>query len=257
MASQKQPHERVGEETLIGLPVDWMARSPLHKISVEPPNSDEALIGIQQRFKVRFANCAGGRESAGVLVKKMYATRGYPAKTGPLHPERITLVANVDHSVIGTLTVGLGRSAPLLAEELYSNEIAELRDQGCEVCEYTRLAIDGQVRSQRVIASLFHIGYLYPHSVLGYTDGVLEVNPRHVGFYKRMLGFTQIGPERTCARVKAPAVLLRTNFAYMSEQVQAMGGRCERGPGSRSLYPFFFSPEDEAGIIARLTRDPD
>lgn len=257
MASHKPPHELVGEQTLIGVPADWMSHMALHNISVDAASPDDTLIGVQQRFKVRFANRAGGRESAGVLVKKMYATRGYQAKMGPVHPERITLVADVEQSVIGTLTIGLGRSAPLLAEQLYPTEIAHLREQGCEVCEYTRLAIDGHVRSQRVIASLFHIGYLYPHRVLGYTDGVLEVNPRHVNFYKRMLGFTVIGPERICPRVNAPAVLMRTNFTYMANQVQAVGGRCERVAGERSLYPFFFSPEDEAGIIARLSKEPE
>lgn len=257
MASQKQPHERVGEQTLIGVPADWMARSPLHNISVDAPNPDEALIGIQQRFKVRFAKCAGGRESAGVLVKKMYATRGYKAKIDPLHPERITLVADVDQKVIGTLTIGLGRSAPLLAEQLYPNEIAELRNKGCQVCEYTRLAIDGQIRSQRVIASLFHIAYLYPRHLLGHTDAVIEVNPRHANFYCKMLGFTQIGPERICPRVNAPAVLLRVNFDYVAQQVLAVGGSCAQPAGTRSLYPFFFSPEDEHGILTRLKREPE
>lgn len=257
MASQKQPHERVGEHTLIGVPADWMTRSPLHNISVDAPNADEALIGVQQRFKVRFANCAGGRESAGVLVKKMYSTRGYRASIGPLHPERITLVADVEQNVIGTLTVGLGRSAPLLAEQLYPEEIAALRKQGCQVCEYTRLAIDGQVRSQRVIASLFHIAYLYPHHLLGHTDAVIEVNPRHANFYGKMLGFTQIGPERICPRVNAPAVLLRINFDYVAQQVLAVGGSCAQQNGARSLYPFFFSAEDELGILTRLKHDPE
>lgn len=256
MATLKQPHENVGEQTLIGIPADWVERAHLQNISVDAPNPDEALIGIQQRFKVRFANCAGGRESAGVLVKKMYSTRGYKANIGPLHPERITLVADVDQSVIGTLTIGLGRAAPLLAEQLYSAEIAQLRDQGCQVCEYTRLAIDGKIRSQRVIASLFHMAYLYPHHLLGHTDAVIEVNPRHANFYSKMLGFTQVGPERVCPRVNAPAVLLRVNFDYVAEQVLAVGGSCSQPPGTRSLYPFFFSPEDENGILARLKREP-
>lgn len=256
MALRKDPHNSIGEQTLIGVPADWMDRIALHNISVDAPTTEDALVGTQQRFKVRFANRAGGRESAGVLVKKMYATRGYKAKIGELHPERITLVADVDQSVIGTLTIGLGRAAPLLAEQLYPEEIAELRAQGCQVCEYTRLAIDGQVRSQRVIASLFHIAYLYPHHLLGYTDAVIEVNPRHATFYKRMLGFTAIGPERICPRVNAPAILLRVNFDYVAQQVRAVGGQCAQATGSRSLYPFFFSPDDEHGILSRLSAEP-
>jgi hypothetical protein len=36
----------------------------------------------------------------------------------------------------------------------------------------------------------------------------MEVNPRHVGYYQRCLGFQQIGDLRQCQRVDAPAVLL-------------------------------------------------
>ena len=48
---------------------------------------------------------------------------------------------------------------------------------------------------------------LDPHS---FDYVVIEVNPRHVRYYERMLGFEVIGPERMNPRVEAPAVLLRS-----------------------------------------------
>ena len=36
----------------------------------------------------------------------------------------------------------------------------------------------------------------------------MEVNPRHVRYYQRCLGFRQLGEVRQCLRVDAPAVLL-------------------------------------------------
>ncbi len=244
------------DHTLIGAPADWLPAPELRNMSIEAPRAEDGAFGTRQRFKVRFAHSAGGRESAGLLVKKMYGQRGYELSEGAaVALERITLAADFEHSVIGTLTIGLGDSGKLFAEELYPEEVRTLRRHGRHVCEFTRLAIDADVRSKRVIAALFHIAYLYPSKLLGYTEAVIEVNPRHAGFYKRMLGFTQLGDERTCPRVSAPAVLLHIDFGFVAQQVQQLGGRCEQAVGERSLYPYFFSPEDEAGILKRLARN--
>jgi hypothetical protein len=75
-----------------------------------------------------------------------------------------------------------------------------------------KLAIDKV--SKRVFAALIHISYIYAHNIHGYTDYVIEVNPRHVMFYKRMLGFRDFGGKRECTRVGAPAVLLRLELDY-------------------------------------------
>jgi hypothetical protein len=256
MALNKQTAVPAFDHTLIGAPADWLPVPDLRNMSIEAPRLDEGAFGTRQRFKVRFAHSAGGRESAGLLVKKMYGQRGYElSEAAPASLERITIAADFEHSVIGTLTIGLGDSGRLFAEELYPDEVGGLRRQGRHVCEFTRLAIDADVRSKRVIAALFHIAYLYPSKLLGYTEAVIEVNPRHAGFYKRMLGFTELGGERTCPRVSAPAVLLHIDFGFVGRQVQQFGGRCEQALGERSLYPYFFSPEDEAGILRRLARD--
>jgi hypothetical protein len=78
------------------------------------------------------------------------------------------------------------------------------------------------------------------------------VNPRHVAFYKRMLGFNQLGPERMCSRVNAPAVLLRLELEYVDQQIALLGGKSDTASGVRSLYPYFFNKSDEIGITNRL-----
>jgi len=55
-----------------------------------------------------------------------------------------------------------------------------------------------------------------------------------------------------CLRANAPAVLMRLRYAHLDEQVAKYGGTMHELPGVRSFYPFFFSPEDERGITARL-----
>ena len=207
-----------------------------------------------REFRIRLANTEERRESANILINKMYSWRGYDnAGINESNPNRITIIASgADDEVIGTISIGLDSPAGLFADEMYNAELEVLRKQGRRICEFNKLAIDTKIKSKRILSSLLHVAYLYPHGIFGHTDGVLEVNPRHVKFYERMMGFTQIGPERICPRVHAPGVLLRTDFAYVDEQVEKYGGLMEKADGEKSLYPYFFNKTDQAGILGRL-----
>ena len=147
-------------------------------------------------------------------------------------------MADLKGRIIGTLTLGLDSSMGLLVDQLYKDEIDRLRQTKCLVCEFTKLAVDQASYSQRVIAALFHLAYIYAHKIHGTTDLVIEVNPRHVIFYQRMLGFSQLGEERMCPRVNAPAVLLRLASEFISAQTGQYGGAMRELPEVRSLYPF-------------------
>lgn len=135
---------------------------------------------------------------------------------------------------------------------MYKQEIDALRAQGKRVAEFIKLAADRELHSMRVLAALFHLAYIYGRNIHRYTDAVIEVNPMHVGFYRKILGFEQIGPERTCPRAQAPAVLLSLSADYVAGKIRQFGGLRERARGERSLYPWFFSPEEEEGITRRL-----
>lgn len=221
---------------------------PEHQAAPSP--QDEQVE--QQVFKIRLAHSNERVSSASMLVQRKYASRGYEASNFQKDPARITLMAFQEDKVIGTLTLGMDSNKPLLAEELYKSEIDSLRAAGRKVCELTKLAVDQTQGSKRVLASLFHIAYIYGRVMQGYTDVVIEVNPRHVAFYKRMLGFKEFGPERPCARVNAPAVLLRLELEYVDQQIDSLGGKADTVTGVRSLYPFFFTRQDEVGITHRL-----
>jgi hypothetical protein len=67
-----------------------------------------------------------------------------------------------------------------------------------------------------------------------------------------MLGFAEIGAERMCTRVNAPAVLLRLKMDYMRQQIEKFGGLMEQAGRERSYYPYFFSKHDEPGMTERL-----
>ena len=243
-------------------PDEWdktiVAISPYQlKDLVLPEGPDTGGLGgeiEQQVFKIRLAHSSDRVNTASMLVQRKYAGRGYVSKGFQKTPERITLMAFQDDKVIGTLTLGLDSPKGLLVEDLYKPEIQALREAGRKVCELTKLAVDQTQGSRHVLASLFHIAYIYGRVIQGYTDVVIEVNPRHVAFYKRMLGFTELGSERMCSRVGAPAILLLLRLSYVDKQIELLGGQNEGALGERSLYPYFFAKKDEIGITQRLTR---
>lgn len=240
--------------------VSFFSSAPdlLRPASLNRPEQDfPVLSDIEcQQFCVRLANTEERRESANVLIDRMYAWRGY--KRGNLtkkDPHRITLVSyGMDNQVIGTITVGMDAPGGLLADENYRKELDGLRAKGRKVCEFNALAIDSGIKSKRVISSLFHIAMLYPWGLFGYTDSVIEVTPRHAKFYQRMLGFTLLGEERVCPRVNVAGVLMHLDFSLADRMITKVGGLMGKGKSEKSLYPYFFTKTDGNGILGRLQR---
>jgi hypothetical protein len=138
----------------------------------------------------------------------------------------------------------------LSADGLYRSEIDAYRQAGAKVCEITRLAIDPEHGSKEVLGALFHLAYMLGGILHGATDVFIEVNPRHVIFYQRMLNFKQAGSCRMCERVNAPAVLLHLEAAYVAKQVALYGG--QQRTGKKSLYPYFFSAAEAEGLMQRI-----
>jgi hypothetical protein len=206
-------------------------------------------------FKIRMAHDAARTREAHFLVEKRYGEKGYIVSGEPGRvacPERITLATYKEEEVIATLTIGFDTGSGLLADELYKSEIDSLRRDGRLVCEFTKLAIDTKRASKRMMGGLFHIAVIYAVRIWGYTDIIIEVNPSHVSFYKRMLGFEDFGEERMCPRVNAPAVLLHIETSYVHDMILKFGGRVDISRNERSMYPYFMSPEEEAAVIERL-----
>jgi hypothetical protein len=226
----------------------------LETMLTEAHDTDPQLYS-RRLFSVRAADSLGHRSSASILVNRLYARRGYVSNATPESSRHcITLVAHQHDETIGTMTIGFDNGRGLLADELLSTEIDALRAEDHAVCEFTKLALDSTECSREVLASLFHVAYLYAHRVHGYDRLVIEVNPRHVRYYQRMLGFQVMGPQRMNRRVLAPAVLLCLDFTHTRAQIARFGGRPEAAALERSLYPFSFSASEEAGILARLPR---
>ena len=144
------------------------------------------------------------------LVESRYAERGYSlcADDSGL-PPGVTLIATGGDAIVGTVTLRLDGPNGLAADESYRDTVDAVRRTGREVCELTRLAVERRDDSRSILASLFGLAYVVARHLHGITDVFVEVNPRHVEFYRRLFGFVVAAGKRICPRVMAPAVLLR------------------------------------------------
>jgi len=221
--------------------------------NISPGNIVE-MTTSETSFGVRLADTEEGRNSASLLINRMYSWRGY-AGTHKIDddPNRITLTATDKNVVVGTLTLGIDSPLGIFADDIFKEEIDRFRIRGAKICEITKLAFDPAVRSNMMLASLFHLSVIYARHLHHRTDIFIEVNPRHRRFYEQMLGFQRLGEAKINTRVNAPAYLLWVSIDFVAEQIKKFGGTSSHPGAERSLYPLAFSPREEKGIINRLS----
>jgi hypothetical protein len=234
---------------------DSEAPEPMFSLVLDQPDARYIyeFEDAHKTFRIRCADTEGHRSSVSMLVDKMYSWREYESSYHLVHdPNRIALVIFDREHAVATATLGLDCEIGLLADELYKDETDRLRSEGRRLCEMTKLAVDHVVQSKRVLASLFHISLIYAYHLHSRTDCLIEINPRHRRFYKAMLGFEELGEAKICRRVNAPARLLRLDLDRAESMIAVFGGHGDDFAGERSLYPYFFSRSEEAGIVNRL-----
>lgn len=223
----------------------------------EMASSQECIL-TRGGYSIRLVNSHRLCGEVSTLIRRMYSWRGYQTESMAVsshNPNRLTFEATIEQQLVGTLTLGIDSEEGLLADELYSEEINAFRARDRKICELSKLAVDTQYSSKEILASLFHLAYIYGRNIHKSTDLFIEVNPRHVGFYKRMLGLGQVGNVRTCRRVNAPAVLMHLELDYVDTQIASFAGSCKSS--ERSLYPYFFSKHEEKRLAKKLQRYND
>jgi hypothetical protein len=182
---------------------------------------------VVQEVEVRVAESVCEQEAADKIVSARYAWRGYQCSSGAddcaradaRSPKYFTLLASRGDKTVGTLTIGVDRGAGLLVEETARDIVDGLRSLGRCTMELIRLAVEDEVDSKAVLGELFFAAYAIGHIVHEATDALIEVNPRHVGFYEKVFGFVREASERVCTRVNAPAVLMRLDLAKLDQRL--------------------------------------
>lgn len=213
----------------------------------------DASTERQDKFRIKMLMRDGERRrETELLIQKRYAWRGYGQLGSLDEPNQLTMNAELFGRVYATVTVNVDSPAGLALDTTYGAEAARLRAQGAKLCEFGRFAIDPTARSKRLIISLVHLLYIYAHRVKGCSDILIEINPRHRAFYEKLLEFEQLGAERICERVKAPAILMHISCARIERRLKDIGGKWRELPDEKSAYKFALSSEEESELIARL-----
>jgi len=113
-----------------------------------------------------------------------------------------------------TLTAHGDGARGLALDEVYGEELSQLRAAGRRLCE-VGLFGDRRHHLYRSADSLFELmRYVFHFACHRPADDiVIGVHPRHAPFYRRLIGFRPAGPERSYEKVKDhPVVLLRLDL---------------------------------------------
>lgn len=221
------------------------------RVTSPGPGKDEKWINVQ------LAESDEDREQAQSLINRMYQWRGYGSShTIPASDTHSTFLAALDEAVVGTITLAVDSPRGLAADAIFKDEIdAYRRMPGASVCELTKFAFDAEMPSKQLLASLFHIVFIYGQRRHRCTDLFIEVNPRHRRFYETMLGFKAIGSLKTNPSVDAPAQLMWLKVADIATHINDNNsGARATNTNCRSLYPLFLSRSDERNVLAHLSR---
>lgn len=205
-------------------------------------------------YRVQIANEESPlHASASNLVANLYGSRGLLTDAltpTDIQPAQTTLAVSSGHQVFGTLTFGVDTDwGGLLADSLYRREVDAIRNRGGRLCEVTRLAMEPQMSSPEALATIFHVTFILASEVHTCTDLLVEIHPRHASFYQRSMGYRVVGPERTCARVGAPAVLMHLCLDFARNQIHQLAG----AQNGRSLYRLFLPPAEQQILLQKLT----
>jgi hypothetical protein len=212
--------------------------------SCDAAEADEITIGVAE----------GGDElnGANALINDMYSWRGYGADHHvPTVESCVIFTASSRDALIGTVSLTVDSPDGLACDATFKEELEKFRyEDGARICELTKFAFDTSKPSMKLLASMFHIIFIYGTHKYNCTDLFIEVNPRHRRFYEAMLGFKTVGAPKTNDAVGAPSHLMRLKVSDIGAYIDRHTG--PNGAGVRSLYPYFLSTQEEIDIYMRL-----
>ena len=226
---------------------------------------DQSMISIQKNevvkktapsgYTIKLANTLEEREAAYRLAYKIYLGKGYIkensdqwlVKKQDANSETATLIVqDLDKKVVGTVTMLFDGVDSVPAENIYAQEIKQLRLHQEKIVEISRLAIDNDHRkAKEILILLFNYLYIFSAKVKKYTCLTIEVNPRHKEYYRTLLCFDEIGDIKPCPNVQdAPAVLM---YISLQRSVSEVLNDLNSNPNkkNRSIFPYFLKPELE------------
>jgi len=217
-------------------------RDPVHSSAARSRTLAAVPNTSAPQLQVGVAESREQIEAADRLIRKRYAWRGYSLEAfeyqslsagGDSARREITFFAADQQTTLGTITLRLDGPEGLRADATHGETMQHARGEGRCIGELTRLAVAEDADSRRVLASLFGLVYAVGRMMHGVTDVFIEVNPRHVAFYSRGIGFAVAGEARFCERVRAPSVLLHVDVETLEERLGLANSRLAEEPMKR------------------------
>jgi hypothetical protein len=182
------------------------------------------------------------------LVYESYLAVGYAKENRDglwygLHdalPAIRTLLMKSERRPVATLTLIPDTVVGLPADSIYEDKLSPLRAQGHRLCEVASLARDMSAATEghTGMRAIFRAAYSLALHLDHFTDFVITVNPRHVGYYRRYFRFEVWGEERSYGKVGAPAVLLKLDLTRAQELFET-----RTSMASEATTPFMFAPD--------------
>lgn len=226
-------------------------------VAPNPPKEDETFLlpiilgnGETDEFSITLTYSSSTRDEALRLINRRYAWRGY-GSTHKLSGRQAetTFVARWRNSIVGTITLCTDSDRGLDVEKTFVEEMQFFRRKPqAKLCELKKFAVDYTDDSKAIIAAMFHFIFIYGSENRLGTNLFIEVNPRHILFYERMLGFQRVGGLKTNEQVNAPSQLMWLSVDRIPLLIEAGIQRSNK----HSLYNYFYDSHGQAQISLQL-----
>lgn len=176
--------------------------------------------------------------------------RGYDANEETV----ILIVQDKNKKIIGSVTLVFEENCKLPSEKMYRDEIKNIKNEGHRLAEISRLIIHPDYRnSKEVLLLLFNYLAIYTYRVKKYSCLIVQVNPRHISYYKLLLKFKEVGNQKISPIVNnAPAILLSLTTDTYKHEMENLKGNIIFHRKERSLYPHFLKSEQEKLVVQYL-----
>lgn len=217
------------------------------------------------QFTIKIANTLAEREAVFRMSYQIYLEKGFikpnsqnwMVQNYDFDEESVILmVQDQERNLAGSVTMVFDGNSRLPAEKIYSKELKKLRNSGDKMVEISRLVINPAYRnSKEILVLLFNYLSIYSYHVKNFSSLVVEVNPRHKDYYKKLMSFDEIGEEKACPMVQnAPAVLLHLPLKRYQSEVIRFKNQYIADKKERSLYASFLKPEQESLVAYYLQK---
>jgi hypothetical protein len=198
-------------------------------------------------------------EQAFRLVYQSYLDRGYIEESPQqirlsvfnAFPTSVTLVSVVRETVVATVSLVKDTPVGLPMDEIYHNEVQQLRNAGRRLIEVTMLADRRRElhRALTMVLELMKRVFDYAALVANANDLCITINPRHETYYESFLLFEPLGGLKAYPSVRNnPALAKRLDLDHVRE-------KCD---GNQELIERFFTDRTPLNVLEggyRMTAD--